>query len=250
MAAQSSFERIESLTDPQLLAEIRAGNSQAERALFNRYYARMVGFVRARMNPRLQVRVAASDVAASAIKSVLLGVCPGEFALGDDESLWPLLVTVMLNKVRNQWKRHTSQGRDLRLSQPIDACQWLAADAQQQTCQAELDDLVECLLAEFPPRRQKILRLALEGLGVGEIASAVGVTERTVYETRREAGRCLLELLDRAGDGLPPRPAGEQSDLVPQQPGPAGQQAGPAGQQAGPARQQAGPAGQAGPTSD
>ena len=200
MAAQSSDERIESLSDPQLLVEIRAGNSQAERALFNRYYARMVGFARARMNPRLQVRVAASDVAASAMKSVLLGICPGEFDLGDDESLWPLLVTVMLNKVRNQWKRHTSQGRDLRVSQPIDACQWLAADSQQQTCQAELDDLVERLLTEFPPRRQNILRLALEGFGVGEIATSVGVTERTVYETRREAARCLLQLLDPAAD--------------------------------------------------
>ena len=191
---------MDSLPDPQLLAEIRAGNSQAERALFNRYYARMVGFARARMNTRLQVRVAASDVAASAIKSVLLGVRPGEFDLDDDENLWPLLVTVMLNKVRNQWKRHTSQGRDLRVSQPIDACQWLAADCQQQTCQVELDDLVERLLAGFPPRRQNILRLALEGFGVGEIARSVGVTERTVYGTRREAARCLLQLLDRAGD--------------------------------------------------
>ncbi len=200
MAAQSSYERLQSLADPQLLAEIRAGNSQAERALFHRYYARMVGFVRARMNPRLQVRVAASDVAASAMKSVLLGVCPNEFDLGENESLWPLLVTVMLNKVRNQWKRHTSQGRDLRVSLPIDACQWLAGDSQQQTCQAELDDLVDRLLAEFPPRRQNILRLALEGFGVGEIAASVGVTERTVYATRREAARCLLQLLDRAGD--------------------------------------------------
>ena len=200
MAAQSSYERLQSLPDPQLLAEIRAGDSQAERVLFHRYYARMVGFVRARMNPQLQVRVPASDVAASAIKSVLLGVCPGEFALGDDESLWPLLVTVMFNKVRNQWKRHTSQGRDVRVSQPIEACEWLTADPQQQACQAELDDLVETLLAAFPARRQKILRLALEGFGVGEIATSVGVTERTVYETRREAGRCLLQLLNAAGD--------------------------------------------------
>ena len=190
---------MDSLPDPQLLAEIRAGNSQAERTLFNRYYARMVGFARARMNTRLQVRVAASDVAASAIKSVLLGVRPGEFDLDDDESLWPLLVTVMLNKVRNQWRRHTRQGRDLRVSQPIDACQWLAADSQQQTCQAELDDLVQRLLAEFP-RRQNILRLALEGFGVGEIAASVGVTERTVYETRREAARCLSQLLNPAAD--------------------------------------------------
>jgi RNA polymerase sigma factor (sigma-70 family) len=152
------------------------------------------------MNPKLQVRVAASDVAASAIKSVLLGVCPGGFGLGDDESLWPLLVTVMLNKVRNQWKQHTSQRRDLRLSQPIDVCEWLAAESQQQTCQVELDDLVERLLVEFPPRRRDILRLALEGFSVGEIAASVGVTERTVYETRREAGRCLLQLLDRAGN--------------------------------------------------
>ena len=38
------------------------------------------------------------------------------------------------------------------------------------------------------------------GIGVGEIARSVGVTERTIYETRWEAARCLLQLLDRAGD--------------------------------------------------
>ena len=197
MAAQSSFERLASLPDPQLLAEIRAGNFQTERALFNRYYARMVGFMRARMNPKLQVRVAASDVTASAMKRVLLGVAPREFDLADNESLWPLRVTVMLNKVRNQWKRHTGQGRDIRVAQPIDACEWVADDAQQQTCQIELDELVECLLAKFPPCRRRILQLALEGFGVSEIAASVGVSERTVYATRREAGRCLLQLLDR-----------------------------------------------------
>lgn len=200
MVAQSLYERLEALPDPELLAEIRAGNSLAERALFHRYYARMVSSVRAGMNPKLQVRVATSDVAASAMKSVVLGVCPGKFDLADNESLWPLLVTVVLNNVRNQSERQTSQGRDLRVSQPIDTYEWLAADPQQQTCQAELDDLVAHLLAEFPPRRQKILQLELEGYGAGEIAASVGVTERTVYETHREAGRCLWQLLDRAGD--------------------------------------------------
>jgi RNA polymerase sigma factor (sigma-70 family) len=199
MTAKSSYERLADLGDPQLLAEIRAGNSLAERALFDRYYSRMVGFARARMNPRLQVREAASDVAAAAIASVLLGV-PGEFELDEDESLWPLLITVMLNKVRNAWKQHTRKGRDIQVSQSLDACEWLLTDAQQQTCQAELDDLVDHLLAGFVPRRQKILRSALEGFGVGEIAAAVGITERTVYETRREAARRLRQLLDQTGD--------------------------------------------------
>jgi DNA-binding NarL/FixJ family response regulator len=57
---------------------------------------------------------------------------------------------------------------------------------------------VECLLAQFAPRRQSILRLALEGYGVGEIAASIGVSERTVYETRREAAHCLTRLLDAA----------------------------------------------------
>jgi DNA-directed RNA polymerase specialized sigma24 family protein len=62
----------------------------------------------------------------------------------------------------------------------------------------EMNDLVDCLLAQFAPRRQNILRRALEGYGVGEIAASVGVSERTVYETRREAAHCLIRLLESA----------------------------------------------------
>jgi DNA-directed RNA polymerase specialized sigma24 family protein len=156
----------------------------------------MVGFARARMNPRLQVRVGASDVAASAMKSVLLGVQPGEFDLDGDNTLWPLLATVTLNKIRNQWKSHTAQRKDLRLSQPLDACAWLLEDCPPQACETEMKDLVDCLLAQFSPRRQNILRLALEGYGVGEIATTIGISERTVYETRREAAQCLMRVLE------------------------------------------------------
>lgn len=198
MTEPVSVDRLENLPDAQLLARIRAGDAAAERALFDRYYARMVGFARARMNPRLQTRVGASDVAASAMKSVLLGVRPGEFDVDADDTLWPLLVTVTLNKIRNQWKAHAAQRRDLRVSQSLDPYACLMEDGPQQTCETEINDFVDCLMAQFPPRRQKILRLALEGHGVGEIAALVGVSERTVYETRREAAQCLMRLLEGA----------------------------------------------------
>jgi RNA polymerase sigma factor (sigma-70 family) len=198
MTEPASDDRLESLPDAQLLARIRAGDALAERAVFDRYYARMVGFARARMNPRLQVRVGASDVAASAMKSVLMGVRPGQFDLGADDTLWPLLATVTLNKIRNQWEAHTAQRRDLRLSQPLDPYAWLLDDCPQQACETEMKDLVDRLLAQFSPRRQDILRLALEGYGVGEIAASIGISERTVYETRREAAHCLMRLLESA----------------------------------------------------
>jgi RNA polymerase sigma factor (sigma-70 family) len=198
MTEPVSADRLENLPDAQLLARIRAGDALAEREVFDRYYARVVGFARARMNARLQVRVGASDVAASAMKSVLLGIRPGEFDLDADDTLWPLLATVTLNKIRNQWKAHTAQRKDLRLSQPLEPCEWLVKDCPPQACETEMNDLVECLLAQFAPRRQSILRLALEGYGVGEIAASIGVSERTVYETRREAAHCLTRLLDGA----------------------------------------------------
>jgi DNA-directed RNA polymerase specialized sigma24 family protein len=196
MTEPASTDRLQSLPDAELLARIRAGDALAEREVFDRYYTRTVGFARARMNPRLQVRVGASDVAASAMKSVLMGVRPGEFDLDADDTLWPLLATVTLNKIRNQWKTHTAQRKDLRLSQPLDPCAWLLEVCPPQACEAEMKDLVDCLLGQFSPRRQKILRLAMDGYGVGEIAAMVGVSERTVYETRREAARCLMRLLE------------------------------------------------------
>jgi RNA polymerase sigma factor (sigma-70 family) len=198
MSEPPSDSRPESLSDAQLLACIRAGDELAERALYERYYGQLVGFARFHMNPRLQVRVAASEVAISAMKSVLMGVRPGEFDLDADDTLWPLLVTVTLNKIRNQWKSHTTQRKDLRRSQSLDPCEWLAEDRSQQACETEIKDLIDCLLAQFPPHRQQILRLALEGHGVGEIAAAVGRSERMVYDTRREAAEALIRLLKNA----------------------------------------------------
>jgi RNA polymerase sigma-70 factor, ECF subfamily len=188
----------QSLSDPQLLAQIRAGESRAERLLFDRYYTRMVGLVRARMNPRLEARVATSDVAVSAMKSVMMGVRVGEFELGEQESLWPLLVTVTLNKIRNQWRSQTAQRQDVRRNAPLDSYEWLLDDARQRNCETELKDLVDRLIAQFTQRRQEILRLVLDGHGVGDIATTIGVSERTVYDTRRQAAESLTRLLAAA----------------------------------------------------
>ena len=47
----------------------------------------------------------------------------------------------------------------------------------------------------FSERRRQIIKLILEGHGVGEIAREVGTTERTVYSTRLAAGKILEQVL-------------------------------------------------------
>ena len=196
MSAEPPCDDLANLSDRELLERIRAGSEAAARALFDRYYVRLVRYVGDKMGARLQSVEPPSELAHSALKSVLLGIPAREFDVDQGGSLWPLLVTVALNKIRNRWRKHTGPSKDIRRNVPLHEYQ-LLVNSQDQQSETELKDLVEQLLGTFSGRRRRIIELFLQGYRTGEIAGELGISERTVYSTRQRAIGSLRELLDR-----------------------------------------------------
>jgi DNA-directed RNA polymerase specialized sigma24 family protein len=92
----------------QWLGALKAGELQAAQPLFNRYFTRLIGRVRAQL---IETRAARAerdeeDVALSAIDSVFDGIGQGRFPrLDDRDDLWRILVAVSSRKVIDEVRR-------------------------------------------------------------------------------------------------------------------------------------------------
>ena len=188
----------EALSDKELISAYRVGNTEAARVLFDRYYARLIALVHRERGSRLKSIEESTDVAQSVLKSLFGQLVGGPMSMQSCDSLWPLLATIALNKIRNRGKFWQRACRDLARVQSIEQ----AADPLERGPLPEdaviLRDLVENLLAAFSDRRRRIIELVLEGHPVHTIAAALKISERTVYDTRQAAA----EILERLKAGL------------------------------------------------
>jgi DNA-directed RNA polymerase specialized sigma24 family protein len=195
-AAQAQESGVaESYTDEQLLAAYRAGDQEAATALFERYYKRLLDLIRRQSGWRLKQAEGSMDVAQSVLRSFFGQLRQERVAVGMDESLWPLLVTIALNKVRNRGKFWQRARRDPGRVQPFDAQHDPLETGPSPDDVAALGDLVERLLEPFSERRRRIIELILAGQPVRQIAADVGATERTVFNTRMAAAKILEQVL-------------------------------------------------------
>jgi DNA-directed RNA polymerase specialized sigma24 family protein len=183
------------IPDQQLISAYRKGDEEAATALFERYYARLLELIRRQLGWQLKEVEGSSDVAQSVLRSLFSQIGGRSVTLGPDDSLWPLLVTIALNKVRNLGKYWQREKRDLGRQVPLEADNDPLERGPSPQDAAAVKELIDQLLAPFSERRRKIIELILEGEAVGHIASEVGTTERTVYNTRRAAGQILEQVL-------------------------------------------------------
>ncbi len=183
--------------DEALLAAYRDGDQTAAEMLFQRYYARLVSLARSQMGYTLRQLEESSDVAMSVFESVFQRGRENRIYLDPNKNLWPLLVKITINKIRNHAKTGTRIKRDQRRTVPILDSELLEADAVP-THAMETKELILQLHDTFGPRRRVVIDGLLEGLSVAQIAEKTGLAERTVYKTRQG----IKEILERmAADG-------------------------------------------------
>jgi hypothetical protein len=101
------------------LGQLKDGDPDAAQHLWQRYFARLVGLARARLQGTPRQAADEEDVALSAFKSFCAGVKQGRFPrLDDRDDLWRLLVTLTarkaahLRRYHRQIMRPPEQGRD------------------------------------------------------------------------------------------------------------------------------------------
>ena len=174
--------------------ELKAGDPQAARPLWDRYFARLVRLARARLRHAAHHTATDADeedAALCAFDSFCRGVAQGRFArLNDRDDLWQLLVVLTCRKAINQAKR---QGRLKRRGDRVRA----GADRDQDTEIDILDGLAgpeptpefAAMVAEEYTRLLEMLGdetlrtvalRRLEGYTSDEIAGELGCAVRTV----------------------------------------------------------------------
>jgi RNA polymerase sigma-70 factor (ECF subfamily) len=182
-------------SDDRLLDAYRAGNDDAATQLFHRYYQRLTGLARRHLGWELQGVEDSADLALSVFETVFRRCRSEQVVIQPDQSLWPLLAAITLNKARNRQKFHHRMRRDRsRQTSLADRDPLQSGPAPDDA--VILKELVEQLVQSFESkRRQQILRLLLEGQPISEIASQLDISERTVYKTREAAMQVLSGVL-------------------------------------------------------
>ncbi|WP_419192593.1 RNA polymerase sigma factor [Kolteria novifilia] len=173
----------------------RSGSEEAAEALFARYYWRLRTLVGREFGANPHRIGGVSDVVQSALGGFFSKARKNELEIDPERGLWPYLVTLTLNKVRDRLRYAHRDRRDIDRVIPIERCpDPLESDPAPEDI-AVASEMVERLLEPFTPRRRAIVRHLLLGYGVKETAQAVGASERTVYATRQAACLVLRDLL-------------------------------------------------------
>jgi DNA-directed RNA polymerase specialized sigma24 family protein len=168
------------------LGRLQAGDPDAARQLWERYFRRLVGLARLRLRGASRRAADEEDVALSAFDTFCRNAERGRFPdLSDRDSLWRLLIALTARKaahvVRDQGRQKrggaavasgASGGADLEQALSREPGPEFAAQVAEE-CQALLRRLRD-------PQLEAVAVWRMEGYGVDEIAEKLGCAPRSV----------------------------------------------------------------------
>jgi DNA-directed RNA polymerase specialized sigma24 family protein len=164
------------------IQELKAGNEQAARQLWQRYFARLLELARTRLRTSPRRAADEEDVAQSAFASFCLGAREGKFArLLDRDDLWPLLFGITANKVRRLRQREGAAKRGGgRAPDPADFDQLAGGEAEPEFTARMAEEYRQLLDRLGDATLQAVAVWKMEGWTNEEIAERLGCVPRTV----------------------------------------------------------------------
>src|SRR5688572_1750619 len=99
--------------DRTLAQECQKGDEAAFAAIYERYAERLIRLARSRISERLSARIEAEDVVQSVFRTFFGRIQDNRFTFEAEDDLWKLLVSMTMNKLRNQVDWHTAAKRDV-----------------------------------------------------------------------------------------------------------------------------------------
>ena len=173
--------------------QLRGGDEEAARRLWEAYFGRLVGMARQRLAKGRFLVGDEEDVALSAFASFCRGLQGGEFAgLADRDDLWKLLVTITLHKalhlMRDEgrvkrgggWQRVGGVGK-LDGERDDERLQRIVAAEPSPAVAAQIAEEAERMLASLGDAELiELAVLKMEGYSNAEIAARWQRAERTV----------------------------------------------------------------------
>ncbi len=172
---------------------LRAGDQEAARELWRRYFESLVRLARSRLQSKARRAADEEDVALSAFDSFYGGLAHGRFPdLADRDDLWRLLVTIAARKAsdQNRWESRQKRGGGKVLHESdLMAGPELDMDGLAQIVGAEPSPEFAALVADECARRlqglpdeslRQVALLKMQGYLNEEIATRLGCGLRTV----------------------------------------------------------------------
>jgi len=172
---------------------LRAGDPEAARQLWRRYFESLVRLARSRLRSTAGGMADEEDVALSAFDNFCAGMKQGRYPdLADRDDLWRLLMTIAAHKALNQrrWEsRQKRGGGQVRHASARAAAAGPAADDLTRVVGPEPTPEFAAMVAEECARRldglpdaslRQMAVLKMEGYGNEEIAARLGCGLRTV----------------------------------------------------------------------
>lgn len=171
----------------ELIERWRAGDEQAASDLYQRYVERLSGIVTAQLSERFRSRLDADDVVQSVCRSFFRRVSEGQFHFDQDDDVWKLLVTISLNKLRNQIRRHSAAKRDAAQETarrdntlPDDFYLEKLAATPSPVEAFIFSETIERISERLDEKHALMLQLRLEGHSQQEIADQLRTSDRTI----------------------------------------------------------------------
>jgi DNA-directed RNA polymerase specialized sigma24 family protein len=183
-------------------------DSVAQRALFDRYFAKLVELGQQKLNSAPRAVEDEEDLALSAMDSFFRRAADGQFPLlAHRHELWSLLVTIVTRKAVNRlkkeralkrgWAQHGTRPAVLNGShQGASPTELMAGDPTPDAL-AEMDEEFHRRLASLDDELLRdVALLRLQGFTNEEIAGRLGVAERTVRRKINRIRREWMEAVD------------------------------------------------------
>jgi RNA polymerase sigma-70 factor (ECF subfamily) len=188
------------LSSTELVCLWRKGDEKAATELYRRYIQRLFHTVDLNLPQKMKVRLDADDICQSVFRSMFRRMRHGEFTFQDDADFWKLLVTVALNKLRNQVRNASAGKRDVQRETPLDATSEpnpfllnrLSRGPSVEEA-AQFREIMERICEQLTSVERELLQLRAEGYLQQEIAERLNLSERTI---RRMNERLRERVLD------------------------------------------------------
>jgi DNA-directed RNA polymerase specialized sigma24 family protein len=166
----------------QWLAQLQAGDADAAQPLWERYFRRLVGLAKKKLEGAPRRRADEEDVALSAFDSFCRGAGQGRFPqLSDRDSLWRMLVVITARKAQHLARDETRQKRGGAAAGAEESPEQALSREPSPEFAAQLAEEFRRLLDILGDRElEAVAVLRMEGYTVEEIAARVGYAPRSV----------------------------------------------------------------------
>jgi RNA polymerase sigma factor (sigma-70 family) len=193
-----------------LLARIRAGDSDAATALVRQYEPELRRYIRYRLSDlRLRRFVDSLDVAQSVFARFFVSLAEGRIDLVHPQQLFKLLFTIATNRLRDQfrWMRRGKRAHALAEGPPEETLDAVADQEPDPSQQVAEDELVQLFQQRLSDTERTLLAGRMAGRSWQELAAesphspASNVAPRSPEALRKQLARAIDRVAHELGLG-------------------------------------------------